>query len=185
MITEILNESLIERKDYVQHIQKFLNTPLVKVITGQRRVGKSSILKTFIQHLYTTKAIPLENFFYVDKEHPQFANIRTHQDLRQLFETFLKTTKAGKIFVGIDEIQDIQAWEIFIRGVLAEYQENAEIFITGSNGFLLSGDLATYLTGRYIEFPIYPLSFAEFCTFKKVKKSREQFMEYLKYGGLP
>jgi len=182
MITEILSESLIERKEYVRHIHKFLNTPLIKVITGQRRVGKSSILKTLMQHLYHAKIIPLENFFYVNKEHSQFTTIRTHQDLRKLFETFLKTTKPGRIFIGIDEIQDIYEWEIFIRGVLAEYQSNAEIFITGSNGFLLSGDLATYLTGRYMEFPIYPLSFAEFCVFKKVQKTRNQFSEYLKYG---
>ncbi|MDR2415986.1 MAG: AAA family ATPase [Candidatus Peribacteria bacterium] len=79
-------------------------------------------------------------------------------------------------------MQDIQEWERFIRGILAEYQEKAEIVITGSNGFLLSGDLATYLTGRYIEFPIYPLSFSEFCIFKQVSETREEFTTYLKYG---
>jgi predicted AAA+ superfamily ATPase len=142
-------------------------------------------LKYLIQQLYHTKAIAKENFFYVDKELPKFSEIRTHHDLRQLFETFLQTTIAGRIFIGIDEIQDIQEREMFIRGVLAEYQEQAEIFITGSNGFLLSGDLATYLTGRYMEFTVYPLSFSEFCIFKNVKKIEAEFLEYLKYGGLP
>lgn len=72
-----------------------------------------------------------------------------------------------------------------MNGYLSVYQEKAEIFITGSNSFLLSGELATYLTGRYVEFPIYPLSFAEFCIFKKAPETKENFLEYLKYGGLP
>jgi hypothetical protein len=126
--------------------------------------------------------IPENNFFYVNKELPQFDHIKTYEDLKNEFEKFSKKINNGRIFIGIDEIQDISEWEKFINGYLALYQERVEIFITGSNGFLLSGELATYLTGRYIEFPIYSLSFDEFCLFKKTAKTKEIFLEYLKYG---
>ena len=185
MITEILQQSLIEREFYLKNIEKYLATPLVKVLIGQRRVGKSSILKSLIKKLYINKQIPKNNFFYINKELSSFDHIQNYQDLKISFQQFLQHITPGRIFVGIDEIQDINEWEKFINGILAEFGEQAEIFITGSNGFLLSGDLATYLTGRYIEFPIYPLSFSEFCLFKNEKKDKQNFIEYLQYGGLP
>jgi predicted AAA+ superfamily ATPase len=185
MIQEILKEQLIVREEPMNFIKKFLHTPLIKVLTGQRRVGKSSILKLFMQELYQSKAIPKENFFYINKENTDFDYIKTYEDLKKAFQEFSEKTVSGRIFVGIDEIQDIPYWEKFVNGILAKYGDKAEIFITGSNAFLLSGDLTTYLTGRYIEFPIYPLSFSEFCIFKKETESRENFLEYLKYGGLP
>ncbi|MDD2566268.1 MAG: ATP-binding protein [Candidatus Gracilibacteria bacterium] len=185
MIQEILKENIVERDFYMNNIKKYLDTPLIKVLIGQRRVGKSTILKSIIKYLYQTKDIIENNFFYINKESPYFDHIRNYDDLKKEFEEFKKNTKPGKIFIGIDEIQDIEGWEKFINGYSAIYGEQAEIFITGSNSFLLSGELATYLTGRYIEFPIYSLSFEEFCIFKKESRTKDNFIEYLKYGGLP
>lgn len=182
MIQEILKEHIIDRNFYISRIKKYIGAPVIKVLIGQRRVGKSSILKSVIAHLLKEGIVKSGNFFYINKESPYFDHIKTYDDLKRAFEEWKEQTDGGKIFIGIDEVQDIQGWEKFVNGYLSVYQENAEIFITGSNSFLLSGELATYLTGRYVEFPIYPLSFDEFCLFKKAPQSKENFLEYLKYG---
>jgi predicted AAA+ superfamily ATPase len=158
---------------------------LIKVIIWQRRVWKSSILKSIIKYLYKENIIKEENFFYINKESPYFDNIRNYENLKEEFEKFLKNISDWKIFIWIDEVQDIENWEKFINWYLSIYGEKAEIFITWSNSFLLSGELATYLTWRYIEFPIYWLSFDEFCIFKDTNKWKDSFLEYLKYWWLP
>ena len=185
MIQEILKEKIIERDFYLSNIKKYFNTPLIKVIIWQRRVWKSSLLKSIIKYFYEEKILKEENFFYINKESPYFDHIRNYEDLKKEFENFLKTTSDWKIFIWIDEVQDIENWEKFINGYLSVYGEKAEIFITWSNSFLLSWELATYLTWRYIEFVIYWLSFDEFCIFKNAKKWKETFLEYIKYWWLP
>jgi len=185
VIQKILNENITERVFYINKIKKYLNTPLIKVLVGQRRVWKSSILKLIMQNLYNEKIILQENFFYINKELPSFDDIKTYEDLKNKFNIFLENKKEWRIFVWIDEIQEIIWWEKFVNWLLAEYQENIEIFITWSNSFLLSWELATYLTWRYIEFYVYPLSFDEFCKFKQEEKTRWNFIEYLKFWWLP
>ena len=154
VIQKILQEKIIDRKFYLDRIKKYLNTPLIKVLIGQRRVWKSTILKSVIQKLVENSEIFIENIFYINKELPFFDDIKNYDDLKEKFEKFLKNKKEWKIFVWIDEIQEIIGWERFVNGLLAEYWENIEIFITWSNSFLLSWELATYLTWRYIEFHI-------------------------------
>lgn len=185
MIQEILKEKIIERDFYLENIKKYLNTPLIKVLIGQRRVWKSTILKSLIKYLYENKKINENNFFYINKESPYFDHVKNYEDLKLEFEKFKKNIKNWKIFIWIDEVQDIFWWEKFVNWYLSIYQEEAEIFITWSNSFLLSWELATYLTGRYIEFNIYWLSFEEFCIFKNCQKSKDDFIEYLKYWWLP
>lgn len=185
MIQEILKEHIVKRDHYISKISKFFNSPNIKVIIWQRRVWKSSILKSIIKDLYTSKTIKKENFFYINKELPIYDHIKNYDDLKNEFKNFLKTSSLWKLFIWIDEIQDIKDWEKFINGYLATYWNNAEIFITWSNSFLLSWELATYLTGRYIEFFVYPLSFKEFCQFKEDNENKENFLEYLKYWWLP
>ena len=185
VLQEILKEKIIDRDFYLKQIKSYLNAPLIKVLIWQRRVWKSTILKSIIQKLYNEKSVKKENFFYINKELPEFDHIRTYEDLKKEFEPFLKRKKSWKIFIWIDEIQEIKGWEKFINWILAKYSENAEIFITWSNSFLLSWELATYLTGRYIEFHIYPLSFQEFCIFKREKETQKNFIEHLKYWWLP
>ncbi len=185
MIQEILKENIIERIFYIDKIKKYINSPLIKVLIWQRRVWKSTILKSIIKHLYESNIIEENNFFYINKESPYFDHIKNYDDLKNEFENFKKNTWKWKIFIWIDEVQDIVGWEKFVNGYLSIYQEKVEIFITWSNSFLLSGELATYLTWRYIEFPIYTLSFEEFCIFKKEEQTKNNFIEYLKYGWLP
>lgn len=185
MITDILQEKIIHRDAYLEHISGYYHAPIIKVLIGQRRVGKSTILKSVIQQLVENQSIKKENIFYINKELFECDHIKEYDDLKSEFAKFLSSTTSGRIFVGIDEIQEIRGWERFVNGLLSQYGENIEIFITGSNSFLLSGELATYITGRYVEFHIFPLSFAEFCIFKDAERTKENFLEYLKYGWLP
>lgn len=185
MIKEILKEEIIQRDSYISDIIKYLNSPIIKVLIWQRRVGKSTILKLIIKYLYTKNIIKLENFFYINKELPIYDHIRNYDDLKNEFQKFLANTSEWKIFIWIDEVQDIVWWEKFINWYLATYAEKAEIFITWSNSFLLSSELSTYITGRYVSFYVYPLSFQEFCQFKQDLESKENFLEYLKYWWLP
>ena len=183
MIKEILKEKIIERKFYLQQIKNFLDTKIVKVLVGQRRVGKSYILKLLIQKL--SKKISINNFFYINKEDLTWDSVKTYQDLQIEFEKFLKQIDENKkIFVWIDEIQEIQDWEKFITHLQTKYQ-NIEIFITWSNSDLLSWDLATKLTWRYVEIKVFPLDLKEFSIFKQEKISKQLFLDYLKYGWLP
>ena len=183
MIKNLLEEKIIERPFYLKQIENFLDTKIVKVLVWQRRVWKSYILKLLIQKL--SKHIPLNNFFYINKEDLAWDNIKTYQDLQTEFEKFLKQIdKNKKIFVWIDEIQEIQEWEKFITHLQTKYT-NIEIFITWSNSDLLSGDLATKLTWRYIEIEIFSLDLEEFSIFKFEKISKQLFLDYLKYGWLP
>ncbi len=185
MIEEILQENIIERKMYLNQIQDFFWTPLIKVLVWSRRVWKSSILKKIIQ-IKNKDWNFWKNFFYINKEDLLFDNIKDYTDLQKEFLIFLeKIDKTKKIFIAIDEIQEIKWWEKFINSLLSKYKSNAEIFITGSNSGLLSSDLATLLTWRYISFKINPLSFQEFLQFSWEKKSKEMFYKYLEYGWMP
>ncbi len=185
MIDEILNENIIERDFYLEKLKRYIWSPVIKVIIGQRRVGKSYILKNIIQFLVKNKSFKKENIFYINKELPKFDNIKTYEDLKKVFKEFSKNKKNDKIFIGIDEIQQIKGWEKFINGILAQYKNEIEIFITWSNSFLLSSELSTYIAGRYIEFFISPLTFDEFCKFKNSSRDKQNFLEYLKYWWLP
>ena len=186
MIQEITQMHIIPREHYFQKIIQYWNSPIIKVITGMRRAGKSYILKYILQKAITDYNIPPENIFYVDKERIEFDPIATYKDLQLLFQTFLKTIQPEmKIVIAVDEIQEIDEREKFINSSLAQYREHVEIFITGSNSTMLSSELSTYLTGRYIEFEIFPLSFEEYSIFAKQPMNKDLFNEYLKYGGLP
>lgn len=185
MIQTILKETLIPRTKYLGKIEKFLGKPVIKVLSGMRRVGKSSILKSVIQNLVTSEQYVSEDIFYLNKESYEWDHIRTYHDLMKLFLAFEKKVQHKKILVAIDEIQDIEEWERFVRSIFADRQEGIDIIITGSNSTLLSGELATFLTGRYVEFEIFPLDFEEYTLFRNEKATDALFMEYLRYGWLP
>jgi len=120
MIQEILKENIIDRNFYISHILKYINSPLIKVLIWQRRVWKSTILKSIIKHLYNSNSIKENNFFYINKELPLYDHIKNYEDLKKEFNIFLKNTSEWKIFVWIDEIQDIIWWEKFINWLLAK-----------------------------------------------------------------
>jgi predicted AAA+ superfamily ATPase len=186
MIKEILEEKIIIRDTYISSIFQYWNTPIIKVITWMRRAWKSYILKSIIQKAVNNYKIPTENIFFVDKELFQFDNIINYKDLDNSFQQFLKTiNKDKKIIIVIDEVQEIQKWEKIINSYLTQYWEKVEIFITWSNSTMLSSELSTLLSWRYIEFEIFSLSLEEYSIFTEKPINKELFEEYLQYGWLP
>ena len=149
------------------------------MLTGQRRVGKSYILLQVMDEI--GKRDPTAQIIYINKEDYSFEHIKTHDDLMTYLDKVKKS--GGKIYLFIDEIQDISNFEIALRSLLAV--DNWDIYCTGSNATLLSGELATYLSGRYVEIRIYSLSYPEYLQFHHLKNSQESFLRFIKYGGMP
>ena len=175
----ILPKQLISRNSYISRIKPFINKNLIKVLTGQRRVGKSYLLFQLIQEIeqLDTNA----NLIYINKEDLSFDFIHNAQDLNTYVLSLILEDKKNYIF--IDEIQDIAEFEKALRSLLLN--ENNDIYVTGSNANMLSGELATYLSGRYIKFNIMSLSYPEFLSFHKIDNSEENLNNYFLYGGLP
>ena len=174
-----------KRKIYLKRLKKYTNNKLVKVLVGQRRVGKSYLLRQIIQELIQNKIKP-QNIFYLNKENIAFDEIRNEKDLLKLIEFYKKELKIkGRIYLFLDEIQEVQNWEKLINSLSQDINDDYEIFISGSNSKLLSGELSTYLSGRYISFEILPFSFFEYLEYFKLSKSKENYLAYLKIGGLP
>jgi predicted AAA+ superfamily ATPase len=175
-----------ERKNYLEKITEYVNTKLVKVLVGQRRAGKSYLLRQIMNFLISDQKVNPKNIFFVNKEFTAFDDIQTASDLEELF-TFYKTELKleGKIYLFLDEVQNIDSWETFVNSYYQDFTQEYELFISGSNSNLLSGELATLLSGRYVEFEILPFGYAEFLEVKEQKAGKESFLNYLQAGGLP
>lgn len=179
MKSPIIPDRLITRSHYLRAIEPFINQPLIKVLVGQRRVGKSYMLYQLIK--YISRKHPDSAQLYLNKEDLAFDNIKDAGDLNRYI---LDNTPGNqKTFVFIDEIQDIDSFEKTLRSLVL--QEKYDIYCTGSNAKMLSGELATLLSGRYIEFKIHSLSYAEFLKFHDLGADTGSLMRYLTFGGLP
>lgn len=176
---------MIQRKLYMNRILPFIDTNLVKIITGIRRSGKSIMLQLIQQEL-EKRGIPRDHLISYNFESLAFAPLCTAQ---ALYQEVVERTKglSGKVYLFFDEIQEVENWEKAINSFRVDL--NADIYITGSNAKLLSGELATYLAGRYVEFVIYPFSFCEFLemihTLTPSISVSEGFRQYLLFGGMP
>ena len=178
---------MIKRNLYLEEIKKYINKPIIKVITGMRRSGKSMILKLIQEELENT-GIVKENIIYMNFESLIFMDIK---DFEALYKHIIEKTsdKKGKIYILLDEIQEVKGWEKAINSFLVDL--DVDIYITGSNANLLSSELATYIAGRYVEIKIYPLSFQEYIDFVSENNKEnplsldEYFTQYLNFGGLP
>jgi predicted AAA+ superfamily ATPase len=171
-----------DRPEYLNYVKKFIDKPLIKVFIGMRRVGKSVIMKLVINELLNN-GVPQSNILYINKESLEFDDIKNYIDLYNFTKIFFEDVK-GKKYIFIDEIQEITEWEKAVASLLSE--NYGDIYISGSNAKLLSSELATLLSGRYIEIPIYPLTFREFLRFRNNPDDREdEFQKYLLYGGVP
>ena len=170
---------LKKRKGYIDRIKPFMQKSVVKVLTGQRRVGKSFFLYQLIEEILGEE--PDANIIYINLEDFAFSSLQTAEDLHSYIISHSKEKVKNYIF--IDEIQDIPGFEKVIRSLLLN--EDNDIYITGSNAKMLSGELATYLSGRYIEFKIYSLSYSEFLEFHGLTESETSYELYSRYGGLP
>lgn len=172
----------ILRPKYINKIKPFIDKPIVKILTGMRRVGKSTILN-IIKDI-ELKNIPEENKIYINFESLEFLNINNEYLLSDYLRKILKN-KNEKIYFFFDEIQLVENWEKVINGLRVGFE--SDIYITGSNSSLLSGDLATLLAGRFVEFEIQPFNFDEFCEINsEAKKNKDELFEsFIKIGGMP
>lgn len=172
----------IFRAKYIKKIKKFIDKPIVKILTGMRRVGKSTILNIIKDDVL--KDVPVENKIYMNFESFEFFDINNTDLLKDYLDEKLKNKK-GKVYFFFDEIQLVKDWEKVINGLRVSI--NSDIYITGSNSKLISGDLATLLAGRYVEFEIQPFTFDEFSEiYRSSNLSREElFQKFIKIGGMP
>lgn len=178
---------MVKRELYLKEIRNFMDKPVIKVITGMRRSGKSMILKLMSQELLE-KGIKSENIIYINFESLMFSDLT---EFKKLYQYIIEKSQKlnGKIYILLDEIQEVEHWEKAINSFMVDL--DCDIYITGSNANLLSSELATYIAGRYIEIKIYPLSFSEYIDFAKIQNPEREltkdqyFEEYLEFGGLP
>ena len=174
--------SYILRKKYLNKIKPFIDKPIVKVITGMRRVGKSTLLKMIQSELLTD--VPSSNIIYINLESAQYLSVKNDFDLQQLIMKRSQQIE-GKIYFFFDEIQLVTHWERVINALRVDY--DCDIYLTGSNSKLLSGELATLLAGRYVSFEVLPFTFSEFVNlYQSLNLSiQELFQLYIKIGGMP
>ena len=175
----LLPENIIERKAYTSRVEPFIGKHLIKVFTGQRRVGKSYMLFQTIERVL--KENPGANVIYINNEDIRFDFIKTPADLVSYIEK--KSKKKSLNYIFIDEIQEIPEFEKAIRSLLLN--DKNDIYITGSNASLLSGEFSTFLGGRTIEIRVYSLSYSEFLQFHKLDNNDKNLESYFLYGGLP
>lgn len=170
---------IISRQQYIDHIMMFIGKGLIIALTGQRRVGKSYVVRQLVAELESMN--PEANIVYINKEKKQFDNIRNDNDLAQYLKG--KFTEDGDNYLLIDEVQDISGFENVLRSLNSD--EECQIIITGSNATMLSSELSTYLGGRYIDIHIQSLSYREFLKFHSLEDSDASLLKYLVFGGLP
>ena len=175
-----MEEKLIAREKYVEKIRAFIGKNVIKILTGQRRVGKSYILLQLMDEI--KNSVVGANIIYINLELERFRYLKTSKDLYVYVNAELVGNNLLN-YLFIDEIQEIVDFQNAIRSLLAE--QKCDIFITGSNANLLSGELATSLSGRYVNFEIHSLSYKEFQRFHNLDNSQQTLEKYLTYGGLP
>jgi hypothetical protein len=173
---------MIYRTEYMNQLHAFKDNPLIKVVTGLRRSGKSTLLQMFRDELIKDN-VPEEQIQYINFELMKYDAIRHYKQLYDLVVPHIKQGQKNYLF--FDEIQQVDGWEKTVNSLTLEY--DTDIYVTGSNAYLLSSELATLISGRYVEIKILPLSFKEYTGYyQNTQKSKEElFDEYLKYGGLP
>ena len=172
---------MILRDDYLNKMIDAKDTEFIKVITGVRRSGKSTLLLMFKNYLLNNN-VKEENIIHINFESAIYDDIKNYKDLYQYIKDKIKKEK---VYLLLDEVQNIESWEKAINSFKVDF--DIDIYITGSNAYLLSSELSTLLSGRYIEIKMYPLSFKEYLIFNNYNNDNleDKFNEYLKYGGLP
>lgn len=174
-----------ERLSYTSKIKQYIGNNLVKVLVGQRRAGKSFILRQIALKLIS-QGVRAENILYLNKEFIELSVLGNAYELETLYQAYrTKLKPEGRVYLFIDEIQYIEEWEKFVNSHSQDFSEECELFISGSNSNLLSGELATLLSGRYVEFEILPFNYPEFCGIRSVEPGLDSYREFLQSGALP
>lgn len=176
---------MLIRKSYVDQIMPFIDMPLVKILTGVRRCGKSTIMLMLMDEL-KKKGIPEGRIVRFNFDTLEWQNA----DAKQVFELIkAKLIPNERTYLFLDEIQEIEHWERLVNTFMEETDYDVDIIVTGSNSKMMSSEISTYLTGRYISFRIHPLSFAEYLEFRKeyseLSDLNREFLRYMEYGGFP
>lgn len=175
---------MINRPLYMDKIMTYVDTPFVKVLTGIRRSGKSTIMKMIMDKLENERHIPKENIISMRFDSMEYEDMTA----KQMFETIKAGLSVqGRTYLFLDEVQEISGWEKVVNSFLGEY--DVDIYVTGSNSRMMSSEIATYLTGRYVSFQVYPLSFEEYLAFRRevteLKNPHQELADYVRLGGFP
>lgn len=175
---------MIDRPLYLDKIMPFVDTPFVKILTGVRRCGKSTILKMIIKKLREEKHVDDEQILSYRFDSMEYEDMTTKELYLELKS---KIIQSKKTYLFLDEIQEIEGWEKVVNTLASDF--DVDIYITGSNSRMMSSEISTYLTGRYITFHVYTLSFEEYLMFKKsyttLKDLKQEFSQYVRLGGFP
>ena len=178
---------MLKRDEYIKKIVPFIDKDVIKVLTGIRRSGKSVMLKLLMEEL-KNRGINENQFIYINFENLKYRKLKNYE---RLYDFILNKVddKYKSYYIFLDEIQEVEEWERCVNSLRVDEDFKFDIYITGSNAKLLSGELSTYLAGRYIEFVVYPFSFKEFFEIMKEKNKeidlKEAFQDYVKFGGMP
>lgn len=177
-------DGMINRPMYVDKIMAYADTPFVKILTGVRRCGKSTILKMIMEKLHKEKGVAEEQIVSYRFDSMEFEDMTAKQMYEELKSSLYKN---GRTYIFLDEMQEVDNWEKVINSLSADF--DVDIYITGSNSRMMSSEIATYLTGRYITFRIYTLSFSEYLMFKSkytsLEDTRTELANYIRLGGFP
>ena len=175
---------MIDRPLYVDKIMAYVDTPFVKILTGVRRCGKSTILKMIMERLKTERNIPEDRIISCRFDSMEYEDMTAKQIYTLLKE---KLSPAGKTYLFLDEVQEIKGWEKIVNSLASDF--DVDLYITGSNSRMMSSEIATYLTGRYVSFRIFTLSFGEYLMFKSkfanVGEPKTELANYVHLGGFP
>ncbi len=175
---------MIYRPMYVDKIMTYVDTPFIKILTGVRRCGKSTILKMIMEKLHNEKRIPQEQIVSYRFDSMEYEDMTAKQMYEELKS---KLSENGRTYLFLDEIQEIDNWEKVVNSLASDY--DVDIYITGSNSRMMSSEISTYLTGRYVTFPIYTLSFREYLDFKSrytsLDDNKTELANYIRLGGFP
>lgn len=175
---------MIYRPLYVDKIMTYVDTPFVKILTGVRRCGKSTILKMIMEKLHKERGIPVEQIVSYRFDSMEYEDMTAKQMYQELKS---RLSPNGKTYFFLDEMQEIKGWEKVVNSLASDF--NVDLYVTGSNSRMMSSEISTYLTGRYVAFRIYTLSFQEYLTFKSqyatVEDIHKEFANYIRLGGFP
>ena len=175
---------MIDRPFYVDKIMAYADTPFVKILTGVRRCGKSTILKMIMERLKSERGIPEEHIINCRYDSMDFEDMTAKQMYAQLKGRLCPN---GKTYLFLDEVQEVQGWERVVNSLASDF--DVDIYITGSNSRMMSSEISTYLTGRYVSFRIFTLSFREYLTFRSkfaaVRDPKDELADYVRLGGFP
>ncbi len=175
---------MIQRNAYLEKILVYKDTPFIKILTGIRRSGKSTIMKMLINKI-KAEGVKDCNILHFNFDSLEYDELKTSKALYKYLKQHIQTN--SKTYLLLDEIQEVKEWEKVVNSLMTDL--NVDIYVTGSNSRMLSSEISTYLTGRYISFKVFPLSFEEYLTFKSTYTSTQnphmELVDYLKLGGFP